>query len=1308
MRKIMRTRPNAKRPPGRAGALRRRGSVLILVVTLLGILFVTGMTFLATVAFESQIITVEETFAQHEAGIDLVQDQIGEVLRTTFEAAPGIAYNASLGMQVQAVEWQDAQGAVKKDWLFRTRGAPFAGVPDVNPLLAQIEPYWVTDAQGNQYLSYEAFTDLEAIYRTPLDIFKEYNSNPATQSLQNWRARLIPVELPGYQQFGQTASVDSDGDGIVDTLQFDLLKLGFSPASLSAIRQQVNPVEVPDGPVYLGLRVVSHGGMVNLSDSNPVLVYTVMGANSANDPDFTFAPPYSPLLEESNLRRRGGLLPPRTFSPSALYGNPLDDDPEGPQGDMTQKLLASGETIREGEHRYWPYVYDRDLDDLMDFQRWMERTDPWDDDNYSLQQLVTTVSHDNLLARGGSGLGYELLEEDTNGDGVIDVRRYASQSLGDAVGRMRRANKLAENVAQPNAAPIFEYPNYPHDVADACDETVTPDCTPNRRKGRLQLSLPWLDKAAGGNGNDALLTAGQRIRLIQDVFTVMLSQASGAYWQEARCSGVGQCDADEVCAQYYHAGAPLTEGVCADPALVEEVAAVGGTLLEKRPLSRRLAKISRTAAALTANLIDFADKDETPTRVELRSTDFADYLDPDAPADLDRVGPHAAGKPFQARRYVYGLERQPYISEITVGYVYQDPLQPDTSDGIPDYWAVELFNPYGEPAIDTETVGENGRYYLVVADSTAGYNSNTKLPFGAETVNLNGFLQAGKFTVYWYTLDNGFPDMAYSGAIGTTGQGEPLNNRVLHFWGEADTSSNLDMIYLVRDVEYDGEVIPVVVDQFEVPASMPEKMINYNPGTALDLPKVISYERMVMDPADGWNVWTVTVPEPAECTDSTGVNTHSLGGWNVNYPVDAQNPIRPVEVNFANPLVDWYQDRGQLQQAFPTTGSLLLLTRFGNYDFSAMADPDQVGVQLTNELAFTTRLTETVEPVTLALDTQTGECVAVPGGTVVAMEKEIDNGHLPVFDVAKVHRLDPANFNCVTLPNTPGDIDTLPWGQYVFDYFTAIPLASLGPNVNPDNDPDWSPDEWAPPRVDMDGLRVHGRIDLNAAPWRVLAGLPLMSSDRFPEAFREKLRLFAGVPDDFKTEVMNIGQALAQAIVAYRDGREIVDPVDSYTTGNFYALRGWGAPTVSMRRGTGLLTVGELANVRSDNATAALAMGLSSPVTAIPDNVYSFYRMDAGVLEASAGLQDFVGAVAPLVLLGDWVTVRSDVYTVYGTFRGDPAGGDQPTPMDVTEMEGRAIRFQETLDRLPTFLGEPAPARIGQRIEGRYTDAHRD
>ena len=60
---------------------RRRGSVLVLVMTLLSILFVMGVAFLATMNFEAERLMVESRQRQSTGGIDTVADNSGQLLQ---------------------------------------------------------------------------------------------------------------------------------------------------------------------------------------------------------------------------------------------------------------------------------------------------------------------------------------------------------------------------------------------------------------------------------------------------------------------------------------------------------------------------------------------------------------------------------------------------------------------------------------------------------------------------------------------------------------------------------------------------------------------------------------------------------------------------------------------------------------------------------------------------------------------------------------------------------------------------------------------------------------------------------------------------------------------------------------------------------------------------------------------------------------------------------------------------------------------------------------------------------------------------
>ncbi len=189
---------------------------------------------------------------------------------------------------------------------------------------------------------------------------------------------------------------------------------------------------------------------------------------------------------------------------------------------------------------------------------------------------------------------------------------------------------------------------------------------------------------------------------------------------------------------------------------------------------------------------------------------------------------------------------------------------------------------------------------------------------------------------------------------------------------------------------------------------------------------------------------------------------------------------------------------------------------------------------------------------------------------------------------------------------------------------------------------------------------------------------------------------------------------LAQALVAYREAREVWERTGTgvFTSGNYgngdsaYPLiegwRGWNLDAPAVRRGTGFLTIGELANVRKDLTDDPNDDGATD----------EYFRIDFGELEQPD--RDFVKAVAQIVALGDWVTVRSQVFTVYGTLRGEvndsitQADPEKQTQLRAADVDSRAIRFQETIDRLPVLLGKTLPVRIGERVISTYTDVRSD
>lgn len=277
-----------------------------------------------------------------------------------------------------------------------------------------------------------------------------------------------------------------------------------------------------------------------------------------------------------------------------------------------------------------------------------------------------------------------------------------------------------------------------------------------------------------------------------------------------------------------------------------------------------------------------------------------------------------------------------------------------------------------------------------------------------------------------------------------------------------------------------------------------------------------------------------------------------------------------------------------------------------------------------------------------------------------------DFAHIPVFD----NRQD-ANANGPFAEVRDGKI---PWGQLVFDYFTTIDKANI-----PRDDP----------------LRIPGRININAAPWYVLAGLPVLSRsavgtlvDIHGSASPAFWSAGAGVMVDAAQQRYNpadlgiiasglgswqrLGLSLGVSLASYRDRAAYVPPLDT----NFFARGAFGrnkpsegfifrdegtygeirrelGPTASR---FGLLSLGELANVKGFDAAT-----------------YGGVGNYGGLSETLVATRDFVKAVTVLALLDtQFLTTRSNTFTVY-------------TSITDRENPAASVRSQVTIDRSNTL-----------------------
>ena len=142
-------------------------------------------------------------------------------------------------------------------------------------------------------------------------------------------------------------------------------------------------------------------------------------------------------------------------------------------------------------------------------------------------------------------------------------------------------------------------------------------------------------------------------------------------------------------------------------------------------------------------------------------------------------------------------------------------------------------------------------------------------------------------------------------------------------------------------------------------------------------------------------------------------------------------------------------------RSFPTAGFLLFVPRYSHvHQVSAVDFPGQSGILATRTMS------QTLEKERYRRNYDGNRPWTVPA----------DFGHMPVFD-NRQDVDDDSYFH-----DTKG-VGKVPWGLLVFDYFTTLDPAR---DANGDGQPD------------VDPLRVPGRININTAPWYVLANLPLL------------------------------------------------------------------------------------------------------------------------------------------------------------------------------------------------------------------------
>ncbi len=1248
-----------------------------MVVALLGILFVAGVAFLSTVRFKAnQVRSVQDD----RVLVELTETTAREIrvqLARSFLGSNRIPWDSDdadpLNPNIPADRYGDLFG--------------------FHPLAASIEPHPDPSTLGEPV--YYQFSNLtKAILRIPAD-------QPCTPGVSNppgpgqHDAFVNPDPLAFGGLLGANWA-DADGDGVPDS---EFWRLPAEAVPLSLRKQAQSLLNDPDADfsglgvgtnpppaaptdfdptmlgdpsdVWLALRVVPHGGMLDLANAHPAMISYVTGIDPLTTPlDPTS---YSPMVEQQ-LRYRGML--------SRRHVN--SDEPYPLPAPLVNLFTRDSGGVHVDQ--WWPLS----IADAMspDFAMFVG----WTDDNitnaqYDLRHISTITSHDDVLRRGSNV--------------VLPPANFALASYPN----IDPTTGMTAAPAGPYAAMLA---------------------------GRMQLSLPWIenqllngalntnDPGVGGvdsiasDPNDPMAhpNAGLAVQLIIESFSLMLKSVDDVM--------VPNLDGS--------VGTPTTLDIERDRAI--------------------------QAAMLAANLIDFADSDEEPCRLTaMWGPSNVTGASPGNEVDEDGNG--------LADWTVFGVERQPFISEI-----YSQVSGPALNEFV---IAIELQNPY---LTDLPAMNAADTYYLqvnadppvalqmlptaedlkvYVQDQGGALTGLTSHEAFLTPVSTNPLMPGDAVTLIRRVVYNGvpidiivdqfpipssFPPPALASgptAFGTSQREAPLTATAPptppdgRNWMVAMPWTNHDHARLQN---YPALMTPPEVPTLEarnnvsIASAKPIQVLLDGSGDlSLAFPTTGSL-LLLLDRSHLVSAAGVSLPFNAQLLSTVFDDFGDADG--------DQSVVEPIDANGDDVPDSWDTDMDGKPDAdangdgVPDSIERIDIGRIPVFDQARKAQSsagiieriDQGGTANTAVRAGS----DDVQLAMVGTTTLAGQQIIGPGtdGVLQSVPNDSDGDGIPE------PLADPATDQYDGYaPDYRLDV---PWGQLVYDFFTATPLTHTRPAYNT---------AMAPvdlyPNIDADGVRASGRVNINAATWQVIAGVPMLN--QIGEAPPGQPTLPAalsvanignvdlngdGVPNDYlagpdgtstsvtmtpptgaPVNMLVVGERLARGAVAYRERRNVavrtgLNTIDGYNLGYGSARSGAvNAEGRAVRSGPGMLTVGELANVATP---PDYLVGSAPPEPWMPPTIaagdHRRYQIDAGRYDAAnfaapnAATDTYLHAVARLVAITDWLTTRSHTFTVYGVLRGN--GSNAAT-------DARAVRFQETIDRLPTVLGGD-PQRIGELI----------
>ncbi len=431
-----------------------------------------------------------------------------------------------------------------------------------------------------------------------------------------------------------------------------------------------------------------------------------------------------------------------------------------------------------------------------------------------------------------------------------------------------------------------------------------------------------------------------------------------------------------------------------------------------------------------------------------------------------------------------GYAPQPVFSEVVIVnpdpndasfIVPEQPLEPNEIRPPPDSTitpeltlAVELYNPYA--SADFADVTHRGGLPFAQYAISVGATSNPNLePDGSTWTSLRG---AGEFSGVTHIPPRGFSTFTFSDG-GAPAIRSAFKNITLTALPSPDSASN----YIVKlwRCNLQEARVPTsgrwfCVDEIKVAA--PNKgewksrsrdarehrtSTNDNAFASAGLPDAR---------------WSMFVDDDDDTSTAVGSGQSSPGSTWINQPVQ-----RAGTSAAATPMITLNGGFGEVSvyganrpAAFPTVGMMLFLPRFAH-----VHDLPTVGVGQP-PIAPNDRLQPILgtRPMTHYLREE-WQRQNPTGGNPAPGSYPVDFGHMPIFD----NDQNPATAATrnITMNRDAGAESVfnkqgaLPWGLQVFDYFTTLDPTTPG----------------------LDPLRVPGRININVAPWYIMAQLPILN-----------------------------------------------------------------------------------------------------------------------------------------------------------------------------------------------------------------------